>query len=529
MSGYDKQLTAVDLARTLMNKAAAGEAVTPEEAEKVARRLRDTRRFRQLTEFAEALRKAGVDTPRMRTFHAQGQLDLGEIDAALGMLSTAQMSISDDDGLSAEFCGLLGRGYKEQFLRVSDKSSDYARRVLCRAADHYRLASSFDPNWAVPNLMALNRVAERYLGSRVLGSEPEDRGRELLTRLDATPQSNRDRWFHATRAELRLGLGDIVGAAEEIAHYVQDPHTTSFQIAGTLRQYVQLWNLPATGAVGAGVVEALQASQFLKDYASLRLDESVSRVSGKADALEPRVLEALLGRDGIKTIEWLRNGVEVSRSIGAIRQVGGGKVGTGFIVRGGDFLPTLGNEPLLLTNSHVVSDGTIAYSLPFDECEVVFEEIDARRFPIIAVLWHSPVDMLDACLVRLADDGASRSAPVRLAPRLPVLTPPQRVYVIGYPGGDDLSISLDGNLLLDHEGPPHGMPPDPKLRRRLQYEAPTEPGSSGSPVFNASNWRVIGVHHAGGSEMPRLNGRSGSISANEGLWIQAVVECARGA
>lgn len=510
-----------------MNKVAAGEPVTTDQVEDAARRLRDVRRFGQLTEFAGAMREAGVDTPRMRTFHAQGKLDLGEIDAALGMLSTAQLSVGDDDPLSAEFYGLLGRGYKEQFLREPDKSSDFARRLLSKAAEQYRMASRIDPDWAVPNLMALNRAAERHLGMRVLGPEPEDRGHELLARLDATPQAARNLWFHATRAEIRLGLGDIAGAADEIGRYVQDPQTTSFHIAGTLRQLVQLWDLPAMAPMGAGIVEALQASQFQKDYARLSLDESVSQVSGSADSLAPYLLEALLGRDGIKTIEWLRKGVEASQSVCAIRQIGGGKVGTGFTIRGGDFLSELGDEPLVLTNSHVVSDGSVAGSFPFDECEVVFEEVDSRRFAITTVLWQSPVDILDACLVRLEDGGAARSPPLTIAPRLPVLQPPQRVYVIGYPGGDDLSISLDGNLLLDHEGPPDGTPPPPKLRRRLQYEAPTERGSSGSPVFNASNWRVIGLHHAGGRELPKLNGRPGTIAANQGLWIQAVVEGAR--
>lgn len=527
MSEHYGQLSAFDFAHSLMDKAAAGEEVSTEQVEAGARALRDARRFGPLINFAGALRKAGIDTPRMRTFEAQAMLDIGEIDAAIGTLSTARLSINADDSLNAEFDGLLGRGFKEQFYRLPHKGSDQARRVLVKAAEQYKMAASVSPNWALPNLMALNRAAERYLGVRMLGSEPEERGRELLARLDAAPQAERDRWYHATRAELRLGLGDITGAAEEIAQYVQDPETSSFQIAGTLRQYVQLWDLPAMGTVAAGIVEALQASQFLKDFASLSLDASVAQVSGKADALDPRTLEALLGRDAIKSIEWLRKGVKVSRSICAIRQIGGSKVGTGFIVRGGEFLPALGDEPLVLTNSHVVSDGSIAHSLHFEECEVAFEEIDTGRFAVSQVLWQSPPEVLDACLVRIVGGGASRSDPLEIAPRLPVLTPPQRVYVIGYPGGEDLSISLDGNLLLDHEGPPGGTPPDPKLRRRLQYEAPTEKGSSGSPVFNASQWRVIGLHHAGGREMPKLNGRSGIIAANQGLWIQAVVEGAR--
>jgi hypothetical protein len=284
MSENHEQPSVLDCARSVMNRAAAGESVIAEQAEAVARGLREERRFAPLTEFAAALREAGVDTPLIRTLDAQAMLDLGRIDSAIGTLSTARLSIGADDPLNAEFDGLLGRAFKEQFLRLPDKHGDEARRVLAKAADQYRAAASINPNWAVPNLMALNRAAERHLGERMLGSEPEDLGRELLVRLDAAPQAERDLWYHATRAELRLGFGDIAGAADEIAQYVRDPRTTSFQIAGTLRQYVQLWDLPAMGATAGGIVEALQASQFRKDFGSLSFDETVAQVTGKADA-----------------------------------------------------------------------------------------------------------------------------------------------------------------------------------------------------------------------------------------------------
>ena len=52
----------------------------------------------------------------------------------------------------------------------------------------------------------------------------------------------------------------------------------------------------------------------------------------------------------------------------------------------------------------------------------------------------------------------------------------------------------------------------------VHYRTPTEPGSSGSPVFN-SVWKVIAIHHAGGEAMPRLNGQPGTYAANEGIRI----------
>ena len=54
-----------------------------------------------------------------------------------------------------------------------------------------------------------------------------------------------------------------------------------------------------------------------------------------------------------------------------------------------------------------------------------------------------------------------------------------RVYIIGHPKGDELAYSLQRNLLLGLNA------------ERIHYRSPTEPGSSGSPLFNDAG-QVIG-------------------------------------
>jgi V8-like Glu-specific endopeptidase len=85
------------------------------------------------------------------------------------------------------------------------------------------------------------------------------------------------------------------------------------------------------------------------------------------------------------------------------------------------------------------------------------------------------------------------------------------VYVVGHPLGGGVSFSLQDNLLLDWD------------QRLVHYRTPTEPGSSGSPVFD-DQWRLIAIHHAGGSNMRKLNGKPGTYKANEGINILAIIE-----
>ena len=105
-------------------------------------------------------------------------------------------------------------------------------------------------------------------------------------------------------------------------------------------------------------------------------------------------------------------------------------------------------------------------------------------------------------------DGVTKSDACSIAEHLPTAANKDRIYIIGHPAGRTLSYSLQDNLLLGCKPP------------KLHYRTPTEPGSSGSPLFDAS-WRLIGIHHAGDKNMPRLDGK-GTYSANEGISIHAV-------
>ena len=85
-----------------------------------------------------------------------------------------------------------------------------------------------------------------------------------------------------------------------------------------------------------------------------------------------------------------------------------------------------------------------------------------------------------------------------------------RAYVVGHPRGGGLQVALHDSRLIDVDDD----------ERLLHYRTPTDPGSSGSPVFNEA-WEVMGLHHAGSATTPRLHG-TGTYEANEAIALGAI-------
>jgi V8-like Glu-specific endopeptidase len=88
-------------------------------------------------------------------------------------------------------------------------------------------------------------------------------------------------------------------------------------------------------------------------------------------------------------------------------------------------------------------------------------------------------------------------------------------------------VLLAGDI-LDTNGTLVGMGPRTSLTDRpvyLHYKTPTEPGNSGSPVFETNDWTLVGLHRAGFDPQtgrPRLGGKPGRHFANEGVSIHSI-------
>ena len=508
-----------------------GQVPDPAATRELLELLRGSRHFEALSVLADVLIRMGRDELVVSRQYAQGLIDQGLLIAAREVLGGVIRRATDDPTEYSETRGLMGRLNKQIYVDARGRPSDLARRALRQAIASYREVYDEDPQkhlWHGVNLIALMHRA-RADGIAIKGLPNPAVLANTIVEAVRNPQGRTvEAWDYGSAAEACIALGDWDAATHWLEQYVADQSTDRFALAGTLRQLTEVWRFTAETPEAGQLVVALSGA-LLKSRDG-RLELTARQLQHTAAALDnpgPR-LERVLGTVGLQTITWLRAGMERARSVALIRGPGGRGIGTGFLVRGGDLHPALGDELVVVTNAHVVSELQDDSGIEPDQALITFDAQNGTAgtqayYRVQKLLWGSPKQHLDTSLLRL-DPAVQSIAPCPIAKSLPPLNNDQRVYVIGHPKGGELSFSLQDNELLDHEGPPAGAPSQPE-RCLIHYRAPTEPGSSGSPVFNeAPDWQVIGLHHAGGEYVRKLNGRSGTYAANEAIWIQSIAK-----
>jgi hypothetical protein len=212
-----------------------------------------------------------------------------------------------------------------------------------------------------------------------------------------------------------------------------------------------------------------------------------------------------------RTLTWYRTGLERCRAVARLETAYNDGIASAFLIAGPDFHPDL--PPLAVVTVGVA----VPEDVPPAGALVSFYGIDVdpdrpARFRVAHQLWYQPsADRgLDTSILELASYPRD-VVPLALAPALPPKPlRDQRAYIVGHPlGVTQPQFSMDDTFLLDYD------------QRVLHYRSPTAPGSAGSPVFN-EEWQVIGMHHASGHQMPRLNALPGTYAANEGITIDAI-------
>jgi hypothetical protein len=424
----------------------------------------------------------------------------------------------DDRAENAEARGLIGRVHKQIYVNTAGHQTVHRREHLRRAIQAYlevHAPAPVERLWHGINGVALLVRAARDMVVCEGFAEPQALASQILAAIKTKGEAA-DMWDFGTALEASIALGDSPGARGWMGRYVTAPDADAFEIGSTLRQLTEVWQLDMQSEMGRLILPTLQAQLLTREGG--RVELTAQDLQTPAPQPSKVAYEKVFGRDSYKTYRWFQTGLQRARLVARIGLDTERGHGTGFLLKGSDLSPKFGDGLVLLTNAHVVSDNPVVRekhsALPPEAVVITFEALGPEEYEVEKLLWTSPPEELDATVLRLtkADGFTSKTTAdlATVAKNLPIVDPSTRVYVIGHPRGGVLSFSFQDNLLLDHESP------------RLHYRAPTEGGSSGSPVFNA-RWDLIGLHHAGSEKMPRLNAQQGTYPANEGIWLRAII------
>ena len=504
-----------------------------QEAVRVLNLLRRKRMFDLMETVAHELIESGQDAYKVRRQYAQSLIDQGDIKTANAVLD-ALVSDTEADASEeaveeqAEARGLKGRAYKQLYVDAKDRTSERSKTHLRRAVSHYYKVYASAPRkhlWHGINVVALLLLAHRE-GVSVGGfPDPEESARDFARAILKTVEDkaeSTDRWDFATAVEACVALDNPDEAERWLGRYVKtqydnpEQRADAFEIASTLRQFEEVWELDINSEAGRRILPALRAELLAREGGEVRLSVEDLRPENSDPFPDRGEYEAVFGDAAFDSYQSLRVAMARARAVGRVQRKNAARGhGTGFLVKGSELSERYGDELVLLTNAHVVSDDEKVRqkynALHHTEALVTFEALGTREYKIKELLWSSPPEELDATIVRL-DGQVDETDLYPLADILPVVNKEARVYIIGHPGGGQLSYSIQDNLLLDHEHPPGYM----------HYRTPTAGGSSGSPVFNR-DWDLIGLHHKGGT-LRKLNRQPGSYQANEGIWIRSIIE-----
>jgi hypothetical protein len=524
----------------------SGESFEVLYAEKILQQLRNKRLFLLMQQVGDALIQTGRVSYKVRRQYAQALIDQNNLTAAMVVLkelitdtTNAQAENLNAKDENAEARGLAGRVYKQLYVNANcpgtTTSINYIKEAIKFYLDVY-ISEPESKTWHGINAVALiKRAAMDNID--VFGvPDANDMAESILQTINLKYADNAaDPWDFATASEACVALNKPADALEWMSGYARMPGCDAFELGSTLRQLKEVWRLDINSSAGKLILPILNAELLKRrgggqtfDASELKnLKKEEDEISQTYNSLikprrekEPEKRpEKVFGNDSFETYTLYMKGADRCAAVARIGKDSSEGVGTGFLLKGRLLREDLGDELVLITNSHVVSNDPAEKALRVKEAVITFHVLGAEEFKGYEIIWSSPSNELDATLIRFAPEDIERlsvlTKNVKIYPvseYLPVIDetgPVQRIYVIGHPYGGPLRLSSENNFLLGCKDP------------KIHYRTATDNGSSGSPVFNEV-WDLIGLHHAGSEEMEGLESTAEIYEANEGICIQAI-------
>jgi len=481
-------------------------------------RLRSRRCYAPMLVFAAAAANLADGTllVHVKRQLAQARIELGLLGEAATLLEGLVQDV-EHGGTSrerSEVTGLLGRVHKQRFVQAAAGGATGEEEL--RAAVHaYAHVFELNPAWHGANIVALAARAKRD-GLAAGTDSTETWAQRLLDRLFERARPEWSAWDYASAGEAYLALGRDDEVAECFAQYWNMANADAFSLAGTERQLREIWQIAPDDPdeLRSSLLLHLKARQLTAAkggarYTAVGLQQLATRLRAAAGQAE-----ATFGAGSAIPLDRVLRLLDRAKSVCRIVDANDpDRAGTGFLVSGADLCPPL-DGVYVLTNHHVLHGGEATdallaspeYAGSIDVGQALAEFHYWNGLPqkhaikLAKVERHSPRSQADFALAALAEPvAASLALPLSRVPKplgsRNVVDARQRaeVIIVGHPKGGDLSFSVSDNEVVDHE-----LDDDPCDRpRRIHYRTPTEPGSSGSPVFHRRSLEVVGLHRTG--------------------------------
>lgn len=300
-----------------------------------------------------------------------------------------------------------------------------------------------------------------------------------------------------------FNLDVALAAAERWAK--REDHHRQFEAATQNKRYSGL-DTPERRAARANRLLRKLREAVPREAESISQDIASAEVT--AETASGALLERIIGKTrDFLFVEFLEKGLAASRSVGrVVTKLGNGRFsyGTGFMV----------SPHLLLTNHHVLPSAGEAgqSSIEFDYQRDRFgRDLTVHTFPLEPATFFLNDKALDFALVAVSPNGdggpLSRYLWCPLRPDAGKIVSGEPINIIQHPKGDRKQVVVRENRLIDSLDGADIF---------YHYEADTEPGSSGSPVFN-DQWEVVAVHHSG---VPKRNSNGDFLDVDGRIWRQ---------